>query len=66
MVGRQVLSFGGKAIPNVAEKLIKFLGRWIRVEVRDALVIEETGKQLRLWMNRLDESGLSGLEKYWG
>ena len=64
VVGRQVLSFGGEVIPNVAEKPIKFLGRWIRADVRDSLVIEETGKQLKLWMNRLDESGLSGLEKY--
>ena len=60
------LSFGGELIPNVTEKPIKFLGRWIRADVKDTVAIEETGRQLKVWMGRLDESGLSGLEKCWG
>ena len=34
------LTLSGKVIPNVAEKPIKFLGRWIRADATDKEVIE--------------------------
>ena len=60
------LQLGGEVVPNVSEKPIKFLGRWIRAEARDTVIIEETRKDLMLFLDRLDQSELSGMEKCWG
>ncbi len=61
------LQLEGEVVPNVYEKPIKFgLGRWIRAEVRDTVIIEETRKDLMLFLDRLDRSELSGMEKCWG
>ena len=53
-------------IPNVSEKPIKFLGRWIRADGKDKVVIEETEVDLYTFLKRLDECSLSGLQKCWG
>ena len=62
----QRLHLGGEVVPNVCEKPIKFLGRWIRADARDKVIIEETWKNLMLFLDRLDKSELSGIEKCWG
>ncbi|XP_063695334.1 uncharacterized protein LOC134826767 [Bolinopsis microptera] len=60
------LQLGGEVIPNVSEKPIKFLGRWIRVEGNDKSVIDSTKVDLNTFLRRLDESSLTGLQKCWG
>ena len=60
------LCLGEDIIPNVSEKPIKFLGRWIRVSARDTEIIQQTRADLELYLKRLDESELSGLQKCWG
>ncbi|KAL5252073.1 hypothetical protein ACHWQZ_G015025 [Mnemiopsis leidyi] len=62
------LKFDGEVIPNVSEKPIKFLGRWIRADGKDKVVIEETEHEVDLYtlLKRLDECSLSGLQKCWG
>ena len=57
---------GGELIPNVCEKPIKFLGRWIRADAKDKVVIEQTRQDLVVFLQRLDKSDLSGLQKCWG
>ena len=60
------LTLGEDVIPNVSEKPIKFLGRWIRADGKDKVVIEETWEDLKKFLERLDKSNLSGLQKCWG
>ena len=64
--GDMRLTLGEDVIPNVSEKPIKFLGRWIRADAKDKLVIEETWEDLKKFLERLDKSNLSGLQKCWG
>lgn len=60
------LTLGGEVIPNVAEKPIKFLGRWIRAQATDKEVTEQARSDLYQFLERLDGSGLTGLQKCWG
>ena len=62
----RALELDGEVIPNVSEKPIKFLGRWIRAEGNDKHIIESTGTDLNTYLSRLDASSLSGLQKCWG
>ena len=47
-------------------KPIKFLGRWIRADAEDTAIIEDTRKDLVGFLERLDKSALTGLQKCWG
>ncbi|XP_063688236.1 uncharacterized protein LOC134821425 [Bolinopsis microptera] len=60
------LQLSGEVIPNVSEKPIKFLGRWIRAEGKDKAIIEKTHEDLVTYLSRLDLSSLTGLQKCWG
>ena len=60
------IHIGEELIPNVCEKPIKFLGRWIRADAKDKEVIEQVRQDLMLYLQRLDKSDLSGLQKCWG
>ena len=60
------LTLSGEVIPNVCEKPIKFLGRWIRADATDTEVTEQAKKDLDQFLKRLDESNLTGLQKCWG
>ena len=60
------LTLSGEVIPNVCEKPIKFLGRWIRADATDSEVTEQAKKDLDQFLKRLDESNLTGLQKCWG
>jgi hypothetical protein len=60
------LTLSGEVIPNVSEKPIKFLGRWIRAEATDKEVIEQARGDLYQFLERLDGSSLSGIQKCWG
>ena len=60
------IRIGGDVVPNVCEKPIKFLGRWIRADAKDTAVIEDTRKDLVGYLERLDKSDLTGLQKCWG
>ncbi|KAL5251266.1 hypothetical protein ACHWQZ_G016834 [Mnemiopsis leidyi] len=64
--GGLCLKLDGEVIPNVSEKPIKFLGRWIRADGKDKVVIAETEVDLYTFLKRLDECSLSGLQKCWG
>ena len=57
---------GDEVIPNVCEKPIKFVGRWIREDAKDTVVTIDVKKDLIGYLKRLDESDLSGLQKCWG
>ena len=61
-----VLTLGNEVIPNVSEKPIKFLGRWIRAKASDKEVTEQAKSDLDQFLERLDKSSLSGLQKCWG
>jgi len=65
-VVKDTLSLDGDVIPNVCEKPIKFLGRWIREDAQDKVVIQQLRQDLETFMSRLDQSALSGLQKTWG
>ena len=60
------LTLSGEVIPNVSEKPIKFLGRWIRADATDKEVIEQARDDLYQFLDRLDRSSLNGLQKCWG
>ena len=60
------IMIGEDVVPNVCEKPIKFLGRWIRADAKDTVVIEDTRKDLIGYLERLDKSDLTGLQKCWG
>ena len=60
------LNLGGEIIPNVCEKPIKFLGRWIRAQSNDKVIIQETKEDLDGFLKKLDECDLTGLQKCWG
>ena len=60
------LTLGEEVIPNVSEKPIKFLGRWIRADGKDKVVIEKTREDLVTFLERLDKSNLSDLQKCQG
>ena len=60
------LTLSGEVIPNVCEKPIKFLGRWIRADATDSEVTEQAKKDLNQFLKRSDESNLTGLQKCWG
>jgi hypothetical protein len=64
--GVEKIKVGGEVIPNVCEKPIKFLGRWIRADAKDTAIINDTRKDLGTYLERLDKSELSGLQKCWG
>ena len=57
---------GDEVIPNVCEKPIKFVGRWIREDAKDTVVTGEVQQDLVVYLERLDKSELSGLQKCWG
>ena len=57
---------GDEVIPNVCEKPIKFVGRWIREDAKDTVITSEVQEDLVVYMDRLDKSELSGLQKCWG
>ena len=63
--GVEKIQVGGEVIPNVCEKPIKFLGRWIREDAKDTAIINDTRKDLGTYLERLDKSELSGLQKCW-
>ena len=60
------IRIGEDVIPNVCEKPIKFLGRWIRADAKDTAIINDTRKDLVGYLERLDKSDLTGLQKCWG
>ena len=60
------LILDGDVIPNVSEKPIKFLGRWIRADATDKVIIEQSKNDLYQFLERLDKSSLTGLQKCWG
>ena len=62
----QSLSLGGEIIPNVCEKPIKFLGRWIYDILNDKTIIGGIKKDLEDFLEKLDKSDLTGLQKCWG
>ena len=64
--GQLGLKLSGELIPNVSEKPIKFLGRWIRAEGKDGVIIKATHEDLITYLSRLDLSSLTGLQKCWG
>jgi len=64
--GQVKLRLGGDVIPNVSEKPIKFLGRWIRAEGNDKEITDTTRTLMKTYLDRLDQSYLSGLQKCWG
>ncbi|MCP3679435.1 MAG: hypothetical protein GY782_03895, partial [Gammaproteobacteria bacterium] len=43
----------GDVVPNVCEKPIKFLGRWIRADAKDTVIIEDTRKDLVGYLEKL-------------
>ena len=60
------LKLSGELILKVSEKPIKFLGRWIRAEGKDGVIIKATHEDLITYLSRLDLSSLTGLQKCWG
>ena len=60
------LCLEGEIIPNVCEKPIKFLGRWIREILNDKAITEETRRNLEDYLDKLDKCDLTGLQKCWG
>ena len=60
------IRIGDDVVPNLCEKPIKFLGRWIRADAKDTAIIEDTRKDLVGYLERLEESDLTGLQKCWG
>ena len=60
-VNEQSLSLGGEIIPNVCEKPIKFLGRWIRGILNDKTIIDETKAELKDFVEHI--SGICTMGK---
>ena len=60
------LTLSGEVIPNVVEKPIKFLGRWIRADATDKEVIEQAKDDLYQFLENLNKSSLTGFQKCWG
>ena len=55
------IRIGEDVIPNLCEKPIKFLGRWIRADAKDTAIIDDTRKDLVGYLERLEKSDLTGL-----
>ena len=50
----------------MSEKPTKCLGKYIKSDAKDKVVIEETWEDLQKFLERLDKSKLIGLQTCWG
>ena len=66
VIDDEKIYIGEEVIPNVCEKPIKFVGRWIREDAKDTGITSDIKKDLIGYLERLDKSELSGLQKCWG
>ena len=66
VVNEEKIYVGDEVIPNVCEKPIKFVGRWIRDDAKDTVVTSDIQEDLIGYLEKLDKSELSGLQKCWG
>ena len=55
----------GRQIPTIAEKPIKYLGKWFRCDLQDRESIDKVILQVNEWMTSIDRTGLPGKFKTW-
>ena len=55
----------GEAIPSIKDNPIKCLGKWYDDSLRDHNNIDNTKRQVSVWLNKIDKSGLPGKFKAW-